>query len=119
MTRVGWKHIIVLNQYTPTFRLHRKNVAKIAGSAVSLAVFDRVQEEDSAHFLLNMLDSPDDLFEHIRTEADAVILKITYDYTTEARGSDALVDLAEQSMKDFAEATMPGRWLVNVLPIYE
>lgn len=29
-------------------------------------MFDKVQEAESAHFLLNVLASPSDLFDHIR-----------------------------------------------------
>jgi hypothetical protein len=66
--------------------------------------------------LLNLLESPDELFDHIRKEAGSVILKITYGYTTEARGNDPLVVLACTTMEQFAEATVPGKWMVDMLP---
>jgi hypothetical protein len=44
--------------------------------------------------MLNLLESPEQLFDHIRKEAGGVILKITYGYTTAARGNDPLADLA-------------------------
>lgn len=49
-------------------------------------------------------------------EAGSVITKITYGYTAESHGKDPLVDLAGATMEDFAEATMPGKWIVDVLP---
>lgn len=103
-------------QQTDDFRLHRKNLAKVAGSAVSLANIDRVQEEESAHFLLNVLESPENLFDHLRKEAGAVILKTTYGYTPEAHGKDPLVELATQTMSDFADVSTPGRYMMDVLP---
>ncbi|KAH7377826.1 cytochrome P450 [Pyrenochaeta sp. MPI-SDFR-AT-0127] len=112
---IGWKDTLALNGYTETFKLQRKNIAKVASSNVSLAVFDRVQEEESAHFLLNVLDSPGDLFDHIRMEAGAVILRITYGYTPESHGRDPLVDMARDTMVDFADATVPGKYVVDVL----
>jgi hypothetical protein len=45
-----------------------------------------------------------------------VILKITYGYTTEAHTRDPLVDLANEAMQNFADATVPGKWTVDVLP---
>ena len=45
-----------------------------------------------------------------------MILKITYGYTTEAHKRDPLVDLANEAMNDFADATVPGKWTVDVLP---
>lgn len=114
--RIGWKNTLAFSGDTDTFKLHRKNIAKVAGSTTSLKVFDRVQEEESVHFLLNVLDSPQDLFDHIKKEAGAVILKITYGYTAEAHGRDFLVDLVGKTMHEFADATVPGRWAVDIMP---
>lgn len=105
-----------MSPYTDTWKIHRKNIAKVASSNVSISVFDRAQEVESVHFLLNVLDSPENLFDHIRKEAGSVILKITYGYTTTAQGSDPFVDLAGRTMGDFAEVTVPGRWMVDVIP---
>jgi hypothetical protein len=105
-----------MSPYNDTWKLHRKNITKVASTNVSVKVFDRVQETESAHFLLNMLATPNDLFDHIRKEAGSVILKITYGYTAEAHGRDPLVDLAGRTMGTFAEATVPGRWVVDILP---
>jgi hypothetical protein len=108
-----------MHQPNQTFKQHRRNIAKVASSSTSLAVFDRVQNEEAAHFLLNVLDSPDDLFEHIKKEAGAVILRITYGYTPNAQGRDPLVDLAGKTMEGFAEASVPGKWIVDVIPLRE
>jgi hypothetical protein len=105
-----------MSPYTDTWKIHRKNITKIASTNVSISVFDRVQEAESVHFLLNLLESPEKLFDHIRKEAGSVILKITYGYTTEARGNDPLVALARTTMEQFAEATVPGKWMVDILP---
>ncbi|CAN9281390.1 unnamed protein product [Alternaria alternata] len=85
-------------------------------SSTSLKVFDRIQNEEAAHFLLNVLDSPNELFEHIKKEAGAVILRITYGYTPNAKGRDPLVDMAGQTMAEFADSSVPGKWSVDVLP---
>lgn len=45
-----------------------------------------------------------------------MILRITYGYTTEAHKRDPLVDLANEAMRDFADATVPGKWTVDVFP---
>ena len=108
-----------MSPYTDTWKIHRKNITKIASTNVSFSVFDRVQEVESVHFLLNLLDTPDKLFDHIRKEAGSVILKITYGYTTVARGNDPFVDLATKTMVGFAEATVPGKWMVDVFPFCE
>lgn len=45
-----------------------------------------------------------------------MILRITYGYRAEAHGRDPLVELAGKTMQTFAEATVPGKWLVDILP---
>lgn len=108
-----------MHQPDATFKQHRRNIAKVAGASTCLTVFDHIQNEEAVHFLLNVLDTPDNLFEHIRKEAGAVILRITYGYTPNAQGRDPLVDMAGQAMADFTEASAPGRWAVDVLPFCE
>lgn len=113
---IGWKNTLAFSGYTDTFKLHRKNIAKVAGSNTCLKVFDRVQEEESVHFLQNLLSSPQDLFEHIKKEAGAVILRITYGYVPEPKGNDYLVDMAVKTMHEFADSTTPGKWPVDIMP---
>lgn len=102
---------------TDVFKQHRKNIAKIAGTTASRALFERVQEEETVHFLSKVVDSPERLFDHIKQEAAAVILKITYGYTVDAHGDDPLADLAGKTMEEFGEAAMPGKWAVDILPL--
>jgi hypothetical protein len=105
-----------MTPYTDMWKIHRKNITKIASTIVSLFVFDRIQEAESVHFLLNLLESPEQLFDHIRKEAGSVILKITYGYTTVARGNDPLVDLARKTLDQCTEAVVPDKWMVDILP---
>lgn len=114
--RIGWNNTLAMSQYTDIFKQHRTNIAKVAGSTTSLNVFNRVQEEESVHFLLNVLEAPDKLFDHIKKEAGAVILKIIYGYTAEAKGPDVLVDMAGKTMADFSDASVPGKWPVDIMP---
>ncbi|RYN79807.1 O-methylsterigmatocystin oxidoreductase [Alternaria alternata] len=113
---IGWTRTLAMHQPNQTFKHHRRNIASVASSSTSLKVFDRIQNEEAAHFLLNVLDSPNELFEHIKKEAGAVILRITYGYTPNAKGRDPLVDMAGQTMAEFADSSVPGKWSVDVLP---
>lgn len=63
---VGWENSTGGSAYNETWKLHRKNITKVASTNASIEIFDQVQEVESVHFLLNLLDSPDDLFDHIR-----------------------------------------------------
>ncbi|KAI4616762.1 hypothetical protein J4E83_006342 [Alternaria metachromatica] len=113
---VGWRHAIAMTPYSAEWKIHRKNITKIASTNVSVSVFDKAQETEAAHFLLNLLESPDKLFDHIRKEAGSVILKITYGYTAVANGNDPFVDMAAKTMEQFADATVPGKWSVDIFP---
>jgi hypothetical protein len=64
--RVGWRHVTAMSPYSDQWRIHRKNITKIASSTASVSAFDHIQEAESAHFILNLLESPDELFECIR-----------------------------------------------------
>jgi hypothetical protein len=46
-----------------------------------------------------------------------VYLKAVYGYTPETHGHDPLVDLVEATMEQFSEAVIPGKWLVDLIPI--
>jgi cytochrome P450 len=42
-----------------------------------------------------------------------------YDYTIEPFEKDPLVDLVDEAMEQFSEATLPGRWMVDILPFLQ
>lgn len=117
---VGWVEAVGLAGYTERFKAMRKTIVKgIGSSAVLNNVFTRVQEEEAIHFLLHLRQSPEKLFDHIRKEAGAVILKITYGYDVEPHGNDPLIDLAGKTMEELAGAGVPGRYLVDVMPFLD
>lgn len=135
---MGWENSLGLSPYNNRFRALRKNMSKVIGSQTGSARFNNLQEREAGHFLLHLLDDPNNLTAHIRKcvpppavhcnpqlltlslernrEAGSVILKIAYGYTTEAHGRDPLVELAGQAMDQFARAAVPGTWLVDMLP---
>ncbi|KAF1958474.1 cytochrome P450, partial [Byssothecium circinans] len=111
----GWNESTGLLPYGETLKIQRKNLAKVVGSKTSLLTFNRAQEAEAAHFLINVLEKPEGLFEHIRKEAASVVLKIVYGYTT-SRGKDPLTDLANQCMAELNDSLKPERLLFNVFP---
>jgi cytochrome P450 len=42
-----------------------------------------------------------------------------YGYTIEPHSNDPLVDLADRAMVQFSAATVPGAWLVDIVPVLE
>jgi hypothetical protein len=59
------------------------------------------------------------LTQHLKTEAGELILKVVYDYTIEPFEKDPLVDLVDEAMEQFSEATLPGRWMVDIFPFLQ
>lgn len=45
-----------------------------------------------------------------------MILNIAYGYRVESFGKDHLVHIANEALDEFAKATVPGAWLVDVIP---
>lgn len=116
-------------------------MAKIIGSKTAASQFDALQEEEVGHFLLHVLEKPENLVEHIKKyvdrpialnelsprhadlgsyrEAGAVILKIGYGYNAEPHEKDTLIDIAGDAMDKFAKAAVPGAFMVDLLPFRE
>ncbi|RHZ72745.1 hypothetical protein CDV55_102908 [Aspergillus turcosus] len=114
----GWEYILAMQTYSDQFRAYRKAMHRTIGSKVSVTQFNSLQEVEVRRFLLRVLNDPDGLIQHIRTEAGAIILKIAYGYTIEPHKADALVDLANKALAQFAIAGTPGTWLVDTIPIW-
>ncbi|KAM0270336.1 hypothetical protein ACHAPA_003520 [Fusarium lateritium] len=113
---VGWEDSVGFSEYNERFKTYRKNMARFIGSKTAAAEYNSLQEAEVGHFLLHVLDKPENLVDHIRKEAGSVILKIAYNYTAEPFKEDVLINMAGKSMDDFATAGVPGAFLVDILP---
>ena len=102
--------------YTDMFRAYRKSILQSLGTKTAVSRFHPLQEVEVRRFALRVLEEPDKLQQHIRTEAGAIILKIVYGYSIEPNKKDPLIALAEEAQTQFAEAAKPGRWMVDILP---
>ncbi|KAJ9640652.1 hypothetical protein H2204_003281 [Knufia peltigerae] len=112
----GWLNFLSSQPYGERFRAYRKHVHGLMGSSQLLDKFGRFQEQEVGRCLLRTLQRPQNFVDHIRTEAGAIILKIAYGYTIEPHRADPLVTLADEALEQFSQATVPGRWLVDVVP---
>jgi hypothetical protein len=63
---MGWENSLGLSPYNNRFRALRKNMSKVLGSQTSSARFNPLQERETGHFLLHILEDPNNLTEHIR-----------------------------------------------------
>ncbi|OGM40602.1 cytochrome P450 monooxygenase [Aspergillus bombycis] len=114
----GWGQILGTLEYSdPSFKDMRKALGHQIGSRTAVSRFNAVQSLEVRRFLLRVLEDPDNLLQHIRKEAGAIVLKVAYGYTIEPHGHDPLVDLADDAMATFGLAILPGTWAVDFIPI--
>ncbi|KAK7212547.1 hypothetical protein V2G26_019725 [Clonostachys chloroleuca] len=113
----GYGTLLSFQQYNKTFRQHRKLVHQQLGTKAAAARFRDIQDVESRRFLFRILETPEDLMKHVKTEASAVILQIIYGYSVEPRKADPLTLLIERMMLGISLAFVPLTWPVDTLPI--
>ncbi|KAI9041793.1 cytochrome P450 [Aspergillus affinis] len=115
---LGWENALALIPYSAKVRSHRRNTSRFIGSRKKVAELPlrSLVEAECGHFLLHTFRDSLGLVKYIRREAGAIILKCIYGYTIESHGTDPLVDGAEQIGIEFAQAAVPGSWVVDMLP---
>ncbi|EMD67888.1 hypothetical protein COCSADRAFT_349154 [Bipolaris sorokiniana ND90Pr] len=112
----GFGALLNLLPYNSTYRLQRQMIHKRFGTKTAAECFKDAESIESHRFLLKTLDDPTNLLEHVKSEASAIILRITYGYSIIPHGSDPLVSLIEETMDAFGLASDLLTWPVNALP---
>ncbi|KAF5606611.1 oxidoreductase [Fusarium subglutinans] len=113
----GYNQILSFKPYDKSLKQHRKLVHQQLGTKTAASRFRDVQDVESRRLLLRILESPEKLSAHIKTEASAIILKMTYGYNSEPHKPDPLVSLIEKMMHNASLAFVPMGWAVDILPI--
>jgi|SRR5579871_3345059 len=113
---VGAEKLIAMLPYSNRLRAYRKNIHGAIGSKSTAAQFNVLQVVEVRRFLLRVLEKPADLIQHLRKEAGAIILKLTYGYNIEPHKEDPLVNLIEKALGHLTRAVSPGAWLVDIIP---
>ncbi|WQF86947.1 Putative cytochrome P450 [Colletotrichum destructivum] len=113
---VGYKDLLGGLSYGEQFRSQRKDVSRVLGTKAAAAKYNTLQEAEVGHFLLHLLDDPDNLVEYIRREAGSLILKITYGYTAEAFKKDPLLEMVGEMADNLINGAVPGAFLVDSFP---
>ncbi|KZT19227.1 cytochrome P450 [Neolentinus lepideus HHB14362 ss-1] len=95
---------------------HRKLVhAALSPSAIK---YHPIQEELAAMMCKDFLDNPEDFFSHVRLTAGQIFLSVTYRLTV-GTADDQYITHAEDTMAVIGEATVPGTFLCDLLPIFK
>ncbi|KAF6811009.1 cytochrome p450 oxidoreductase [Colletotrichum plurivorum] len=113
---VGWKNGTGALPYNDTLRTHRKHFARIIGSQGAASEYNKLQEAEVGHFILHVLEDPENLRSHIAKQAGSLILKMVYGYNTEQFKKDPMLAMMTKVMDDFATVGNFGAFLVDSLP---
>ncbi|KAJ3552901.1 hypothetical protein NM688_g3906 [Phlebia brevispora] len=113
---IGWDQTVVLCQYNDMFRGMRRLLRQFMGGKTQMAKFHSLEQQETRRFLRRVLSDPDNLPEHIRKTAGAIILKMSYGYDI-VEGEDPLINLVERAAEGFIYSTSPGAFLVDIIPI--
>ncbi|KAI9456445.1 cytochrome P450 [Boletus coccyginus] len=74
-----------------------------------------LQRKEAHTLLRNILDSQENLIEHLRHNSAAVIMNVIYGIVISPKG-DRYIDIAEKALEGMAKAAAPGAFLVDVFP---
>ncbi|KAG2067385.1 cytochrome P450 [Suillus decipiens] len=113
---VGFKDSLPFLRYGDRFRRYRKIIHHAMGSRAAVDEYKQIEEVETHRFLKRVLAEPNQLQGHIRHTAGAVILRISYGYEVK-ENNDPFVDLADRVMGRTLQATTPGAFMVDVLPL--
>ncbi|KAG2033233.1 cytochrome P450 [Suillus americanus] len=112
---VGWKESLPFLPYGDRFRQYRRNFHRVIGSRAAVDVYSEIEEVETHRFLKRVLAKPDQLQEHVRHTAGAVILRISHGYEVK-ENNDPFVNLANRVTSHGSQATAPGAFMVDILP---
>ncbi|KAJ7619871.1 cytochrome P450 [Mycena rosella] len=111
---MGMTWAIGFMRYGDSWRAHRK-IFHEAFNVGAVKQF-QPQERAAAHALLRrMLHDPRDTMEHFRHMAGALIMNVTYGIDVDSSDTK-YIELGEEVMQGLVIASVPGRFLVDVMP---
>ncbi|KAM0260067.1 hypothetical protein ACHAQJ_002991 [Trichoderma viride] len=112
----GFSSFLPAMQYHDKFRQHRKFIHQQLGTKALASRFNGIQDIESKRLLLRVMNDPQNYIEHLKAEASAIMLKITYGYIIEPHTQDPLVNLIQDVMSNLSDAFVPLSWLVDIIP---
>ncbi|KAF5381630.1 hypothetical protein D9615_005548 [Tricholomella constricta] len=111
---MGWDWTFGHMPYGERWKAHRRMFHRQFQQSVAPAHWP-VQRKEAHALLRRILDSPDDLIDHLRHNAASVIMNVTYGIKVAPKG-DRFITIAEKALAGMAEAANPGAFLVDFLP---
>ncbi|KAG5722656.1 O-methylsterigmatocystin oxidoreductase [Termitomyces sp. T112] len=111
---MGWDWTFGHMPYGERWKAHRRMFHRQFQQSVAPIHWPTQCKE--AHALLrSLLESPEELIEHLRHNAASVIMNVTYGIQI-APKNDRYIEIAEKALAGMAEAANPGAFFVEFLP---
>ncbi|KAF7366944.1 hypothetical protein MSAN_00953100 [Mycena sanguinolenta] len=113
---MGWDFALAFMKYGDHWRAHRRLFHEVF-NPVAAQKFHPKEREAANELLHNFLERPDhDLLIHLRHMAAKIIMSIAYGIDI-LPANDPYVDWANKAVKGMVTAVVPGRFLVDSLPL--
>uniref|UniRef100_A0A8H7NBU0 O-methylsterigmatocystin oxidoreductase n=1 Tax=Bionectria ochroleuca TaxID=29856 RepID=A0A8H7NBU0_BIOOC len=112
----GYNRFATGMPYDDTLRRHRKLIHQYIGTSASVIALRKVQEREISRTLLRLLETPERLIEHVRTQVGATVIELTYGYSMETKQPDPVLQLVSRWVDIFCATVIPGKWLVDLFP---
>jgi hypothetical protein len=116
---VRWKNVMTLMPYSKSMREQRDLITRTIGSKAALATYESMMTAEVQRFIGRVLDEPNRLSAHVRILSGSIILSIAFGYAVQDGDSDEFVNLGTKLMHEFGDASMPGRYIVDILPVID
>ncbi|KAG0691872.1 cytochrome P450 [Suillus ampliporus] len=114
----GWGKILLLSDYNNWLRKQRKQFALDVGSPQIIRELFPMLAYENAKLLNNILGNPEALQSHIRSALTSVALRLSHGYEV-IEPQDKLVELADQANGQLSITTAPGRFYVDIIPLFK
>ncbi|KAG8684080.1 hypothetical protein FRC08_013914 [Ceratobasidium sp. 394] len=111
----GWGESILFTQYNQRLRKYRKLLYQTFNPRATLD-FQDLQKNEVQKLMKRLADVPGAFMQHVQLMAGSMAIRIGYGHTVRD-SSDEFIRSAEEYMIAIGEATVPGRWLVETIPL--
>ncbi|THH04571.1 hypothetical protein EW146_g10143, partial [Bondarzewia mesenterica] len=112
---MGWNWSFVEMPYGNSWRKHRGAFQKHFHTRATPR-YEPIQIREAHALLRNLLHSPENYYHHLRRNAAALVLKISYGHDVAEEG-DVFVTLAERAISNAMKASIFGAYLVDYIPM--
>ncbi|KAF9002580.1 cytochrome P450 [Cyathus striatus] len=114
MELMNWTFNVGLLPYGDWWRVHRRTFHEhFRQNAVGR--YQPIQQREALAMLRRLLDTPDNFLHHVRHTFAATIMRVVYGIDVR-ESDDPYILNVEEVLNGFAEAAIPGRFLVDLIP---